>query len=66
MMFRSGVPAYHGVAGNYPPGSHRDDTSALNHLRKNQMTNEENFMERIKDWETSTQQKCEPFICFRL
>ena len=60
MMYRSGgVSPYHGVAGNYPPGHARafDETSAVNHLRKNQMTNEENFMERIKDWETSTQNK---------
>ena len=34
-----------------------DETSAVHHLRKNQLTNEENFMEKIKDWETSTQQK---------
>ena len=59
MVFRPGVSPHHGVAGNYAPGNIRafDETSAVNHLRKNQMTNEENFMERIKDWETSTQNK---------
>ena len=34
-----------------------DEQSAVNHLRKSQLNNEENFMEKIKDWETSTQHK---------
>ena len=53
------------VQGNYFPspginGHHQrgfDETSAVNHLRKNQLANEENFIEKIKEWETSTQQK---------
>ena len=53
------------VNANFPqaqgtnPGKLRafDEASAVAHLRKNQLANEENFMEKIKDWETSTQQK---------
>jgi len=52
------------VNANFPqaqgtnPGKLRafDEASAVAHLRKNQLANEENFMEKIKDWETSTQQ----------
>merc|ERR1719189_479212 len=46
------------IAGNCPPGRFGtfDEASAVNHLRKNQLANEENFIEKIKDWETSTQQ----------
>ena len=53
-----------GAVGNVYPGNNGvmgyrtlDDTSAVNLLRKNQLANEENFMEKIKDWETSTEQK---------
>ena len=49
------------VTGNYPVGTFGprgfDEQSAVNHLRKSQLSNEENFIEKIKDWETSTQQK---------
>ena len=49
------------VTGNYPVGTYGargfDEQSAVNHLRKSQLSNEENFIEKIKDWETSTQQK---------
>ena len=44
------------VTGNYGPRGF-DEQTAVNHLRKSQLSNEENFMEKIKDWETSTQQK---------
>ena len=49
------------INGHYPVGNYGprgfDEQSAVNHLRKSQLSNEENFMEKIKDWETSTQQK---------
>lgn len=32
-----------------------ENQSVVDHLRKNQINNEENFMEKIKDWETNTQ-----------
>ena len=34
-----------------------EDQSVVDHLRKNQISNEEDFMEKIKDWETNTQLK---------
>jgi hypothetical protein len=34
-----------------------ENQSVVDHLRKNQINNEEDFMEKIKDWETNTQLK---------
>jgi len=52
------VNANYSPAPGTNPGKLRafDEASAVAHLRKNQIANEENFMEKIKDWETSTQQ----------
>ena len=49
--------AYYGQQGFVTGPRGFDEQSAVNHLRKSQLSNEENFMEKIKDWETSTQQK---------